>query len=118
MKMHVVLIQQGLLKALKGNQGLLDTMSADEKEEMHVLELRKNLISLGMLDSDGYSYQATAAAASSSDIDSDATKLWHMRLGHMSERGMDVLSKQGLLGSKKTGDLDFVSIVSSGSSAG
>ncbi|KAK3031411.1 hypothetical protein RJ639_037409 [Escallonia herrerae] len=31
---------------------------------------------------------------SSSDIDSDTTKLWHMQLGHMSERGMDVLSKQ------------------------
>ncbi|KAK2994054.1 hypothetical protein RJ640_010683 [Escallonia rubra] len=50
---------------------------------------------------------ATAAAASSSDIYSDTTKLWHMHLGHMSERGMDVLSKQGLLGSKKTGKLDF-----------
>ncbi|KAK2993798.1 hypothetical protein RJ640_027676 [Escallonia rubra] len=48
-----------------------------------------------------------AAAASSYDIDSDTTKLWHMRLGHMSERGMDVLSKQGLLRSKKTGKLDF-----------
>ncbi|KAK3021443.1 hypothetical protein RJ639_045632 [Escallonia herrerae] len=36
-----------------------------------------------------------ATTASSSDIDSDNTKLWHKRLGHMSERGMDVLSKQG-----------------------
>ncbi|KAK3023754.1 hypothetical protein RJ639_044463 [Escallonia herrerae] len=34
MKTRAVLIQQGLLKALKGKQGLLDTMSADEKEEM------------------------------------------------------------------------------------
>ncbi|KAK2965449.1 hypothetical protein RJ640_008243 [Escallonia rubra] len=48
-----------------------------------------------------------AAVASSSDIDFDTTMLWHMHLGHMSERGMDVLSKQGLLGSKKTGKLDF-----------
>ncbi|KAK2988999.1 hypothetical protein RJ640_013990, partial [Escallonia rubra] len=44
---------------------------------------------------------------SSSDIDSDTTKLWHMRLGHMSERGVDVLRKQGLLGSKKTEKLGF-----------
>ncbi|KAK3001855.1 hypothetical protein RJ639_020260 [Escallonia herrerae] len=106
----------------------------------HVPELRKNLISLGTLDSNGCSYRAvggvmrimkgalvvmkglkqnslyllhgstiigTAAAASSSDIDSDTTKLWHMRLGHMSERGMDVLSKQSLLGSKKIGKLNF-----------
>ncbi|KAK2985903.1 hypothetical protein RJ640_008119 [Escallonia rubra] len=50
---------------------------------------------------------AAVAATSSSDIDSDITKLWHIRLGHMSERGMDVLSKQGLLGSKKIGKLDF-----------
>ncbi|KAK2974639.1 hypothetical protein RJ640_020521 [Escallonia rubra] len=33
------------------------------------------------------------ATASSPDIDSHTTKLWHMRLRHMSERGMDVLSK-------------------------
>ncbi|KAK3008763.1 hypothetical protein RJ639_013623 [Escallonia herrerae] len=92
----------------------------------HVPELRKNLISLGTLDSNGCSYRAAggvmrimkgalvgstvtgaARSVSSSDIDSDTTKLWHMRLGHMSERGMDVLSKQGLLGSKKTVKLDF-----------
>ncbi|KAK2994282.1 hypothetical protein RJ640_022935 [Escallonia rubra] len=42
-----------------------------------------------------------ASATSSSDIDSDITKLWHVRLEHMSERGIDVLSKQDLLGSKK-----------------
>ncbi|KAK2973990.1 hypothetical protein RJ640_022713 [Escallonia rubra] len=50
---------------------------------------------------------AVAAAASSSNIDYDATKLWHMRLGHMSERGIDVLRKQGFLGSKQIGKLDF-----------
>ncbi|KAK3011203.1 hypothetical protein RJ639_011565 [Escallonia herrerae] len=94
----------------------------------HFLELRKILISLGTLDSNGCSYRAAggvirimkgtlivmkglkqnslyllqgstvtgaAAAASSSDIDSSTTKLWHIRLGHMSEKGMDVLSKQG-----------------------
>ncbi|KAK2998464.1 hypothetical protein RJ639_023404 [Escallonia herrerae] len=34
MKMRAVLIQQGLLKALKWKQGLSDMMSADEKEDM------------------------------------------------------------------------------------
>ncbi|KAK2975034.1 hypothetical protein RJ640_023931 [Escallonia rubra] len=105
----------------------------------HVPELRKNLISLGMLDSNGCSYRTTggvmrimkgalvvnkgfkqnslyllegstitgaAVVASCSDIDFDTTKLLHMRLGHMSEMGMDVLSKQGLLGSKKTRKLN------------
>ncbi|KAK3007741.1 hypothetical protein RJ639_014050 [Escallonia herrerae] len=189
MKMRAILIQQGLLKALKGKQGLPDTMFNDEKEDMlerdhsalllsfdvgkalmandvackvvrigsiqikmhdgivrtltdvrHVPELRKNLISLGTLDSNGCSYRAAggvmriikgalivmkglkqnslyllqgstvtgaATIALSSNIDSDTTKLWHMHLGHMNERGMDVLSKQGLLGRKKTGKLDF-----------
>ncbi|KAK3028356.1 hypothetical protein RJ639_039814 [Escallonia herrerae] len=107
---------------------------------MHVPQLKKNLISLGTLESNGCSYQGTggvmmimkgalvvikglkqnslyllqgstvtgaAATTSSSDIDSDTTKLWHMRLRHMSERGMDVLSKQGLLDSEKIGKLDF-----------
>ncbi|KAK3043650.1 hypothetical protein RJ639_000066 [Escallonia herrerae] len=55
----------------------------------------------------GNTVSGAAATDSSSDIDSDTTKLWHMRLGHMSERGMDVLSEQGLLGSKKIGKLDF-----------
>ncbi|KAK3003807.1 hypothetical protein RJ639_018965 [Escallonia herrerae] len=87
----------------------------------HVPELRKNLISLGTLDSNGCSYRvvggvmriikgafvvmkglkqnslyllqgstvtgAATVATSSSDVDSDTIKLWHMRVGHMSERG-------------------------------
>ncbi|GJR84705.1 retrovirus-related pol polyprotein from transposon TNT 1-94 [Tanacetum coccineum] len=32
---------------------------------------------------------------------SDLTKLWHMRLGHMSEKGMVILSKRGLLDNHK-----------------
>ncbi|KAK3012115.1 hypothetical protein RJ639_010588 [Escallonia herrerae] len=204
MKMRVVLIQQGMLKALKEKQGLPDTISDDEKEDMleraHSAMLLKDcperkgkkkdtsktadagvvednsngadvlLVTISSSDGEwildtGCSYlmcpnrdwfvtyhsfdggkvlmgnnvaygvmrimkgalvvmkglkqnslyllqgstvtRAVAAAASSSDIDSDTTELWHMRLGHMSERGVDVLSKQGLLGSKKIGKLDF-----------
>ncbi|KAK2985063.1 hypothetical protein RJ640_022941 [Escallonia rubra] len=121
---------------IRMHDGIVRTLT----DVRHVPELRKNLISLGTLDSNGCSYRAAgrvmrimkgalvmmkglkqnslylskrstvtgaAATASSSDIDSNTTKLWHMCLGHMSERGMDVLSKQGLLGSKKIGKLDF-----------
>ncbi|KAG8475483.1 hypothetical protein CXB51_032327 [Gossypium anomalum] len=72
----------------------------------HIPELKRNLISLGTLDSKGYRYTAEsggftvtgdAATASSSLSDDDITKLWHMRLGHMSENGMVELSKRGLL---------------------
>ncbi|GAV58760.1 gag_pre-integrs domain-containing protein [Cephalotus follicularis] len=44
---------------------------------------------------------------SSSVSDSYDTKLWHMRLGHMSEKGMNNLSKRGLLGGNSVGKLDF-----------
>jgi len=51
---------------------------------------------------------SVAAVASSSQVDDDnMTTLWHMRLGHMSERGMAELSRRGLLGSRKTGSLQF-----------
>ncbi|KAK3036404.1 hypothetical protein RJ639_030003 [Escallonia herrerae] len=81
---------------IKMHDGIVRTLT----DVRHVPELRKILIYLGTLDSNGCSYRAgntvtgPAVATSSSDIDSDTTKLWHMRLGHISERGMNVLSKQ------------------------
>ncbi|KAK2967016.1 hypothetical protein RJ640_003372 [Escallonia rubra] len=51
--------------------------------------------------------EVAVSTTSSSDIDFDTTQLWHMRLGHTSKRDMNVLSRQGLLGSKKIGKLDF-----------
>ena len=39
----------------------------------------------------------TGAAAVSISSDDDITKLWHMRLGHMGEKGLTLLSKRGLL---------------------
>jgi len=49
----------------------------------------------------------SVAMSSSNDLDSDTTRLWHMRLGYMSERGMTILSKRGLLCDQKTGSLNF-----------
>jgi len=46
-----------------------------------------------------------AVCRTSSDVDN--TKLWHIRLGHVSEHGMTILSKKGCLGSAGTGKLDF-----------
>ena len=37
----------------------------------------------------------------------DLTQLWHMRLGHMSEKGMMILQKQQLLGNQKLDELKF-----------
>ncbi|KAG8503196.1 hypothetical protein CXB51_001204 [Gossypium anomalum] len=61
----------------------------------HVPELKRNLILLSALDSKVYKYTAESgvlkiskAVASSSLSDDDITKLWHMRLGYMSENSM------------------------------
>ncbi|VVA24985.1 PREDICTED: Retrovirus-related Pol poly from transposon [Prunus dulcis] len=56
-------------------------------------KLRKNLISLETLDKN-----VTGGAAVSTSKDSDdETQLWHLRLGHMSERGMQELHNRKLL---------------------
>ncbi|GJR53654.1 transposable element [Tanacetum coccineum] len=100
----------------------------------HVPELKKNLISLGTLDSIGCDYRGRggvlkvskgtlvvmkgektnglyllkgstitgAVRVSSSSINLDSTKLWHVCLGHMSERGMMELRKQAVHQTKGT----------------
>lgn len=106
----------------------------------HVPHMTKNLISLSVLDSKGFSFRgeggelciskgssvvlkgakhgtlyilqgstltgsAAANVASSEDRRSDMTKLWHFRLGHMSEKGMQILSKRNLLEGHKVTSL-------------
>jgi len=104
----------------------------------HVPELKKNLISLGELDTLGWRWsggdgkikvthgamtvikgtkvgnlywmQGNAVAgkgAANVARDEDSTALWHMRLGHMSEKGLCELHKQGLLKGVKSCKLDF-----------
>ncbi|XP_052296995.1 uncharacterized mitochondrial protein AtMg00300-like [Citrus sinensis] len=43
----------------------------------------------------------------STSVTRDKTKLWHMRLAHISERGLKELSNQGLLGDDKVTSLKF-----------
>ncbi|KAG6434403.1 hypothetical protein SASPL_106035 [Salvia splendens] len=101
------------------------------KDVRYVPQLKKNLFSLGALESKGlvvmmrdgilkatsgallmlkgvrknnlYYYQGStvvgivATATSSNKKDAEATKLWHLRLGHAGERSLQILAKQGLL---------------------
>uniref|UniRef100_A0A2N9EIR8 CCHC-type domain-containing protein n=1 Tax=Fagus sylvatica TaxID=28930 RepID=A0A2N9EIR8_FAGSY len=118
------IIGMGTIK-IKMSDGVVRTL----EEVRHIPDMRKNLISLGTLDSKGYSYKSengimkvskgamivmtgqkissnvykllgntilggVAVVAESED---DDTLLWHMRLGHMSERGMRELHKRNLL---------------------
>ena len=43
----------------------------------------------------------------SSTMSEQETKLWHMRLGHLSEKGMNVLSNKGVFDEKKLRVLPF-----------
>jgi gag-polypeptide of LTR copia-type/GAG-pre-integrase domain len=59
-----------------------------------------------------YFLQGSTVTGSTAIVDSgttsdDVMKLWHMRLGHMSERGMTILSKRDLLCGQCTSRLDF-----------
>jgi hypothetical protein len=105
---------------------------------IHVPELRKSLISLGVLDTGGYKsivqggvmkvYKGILLVMKAkkvgnmfmlegrtesdhativSENDNDSVRLWHQRLGHMSERGLKVLSDRKLLPSLKSLKLDF-----------
>uniref|UniRef100_A0A2N9EGT6 CCHC-type domain-containing protein n=1 Tax=Fagus sylvatica TaxID=28930 RepID=A0A2N9EGT6_FAGSY len=128
------IIGMGTIK-IKMSDGVVRTL----EEVRHIPDMRKNLISLGTLDSKGYSYKSengimkvskgamvvmtgqkissnvykllgntilggVAAVAESED---DDTLLWHMRLGHISERGMRELHKRNLLTGIKSCKLDF-----------
>ncbi|KAG8474528.1 hypothetical protein CXB51_031383 [Gossypium anomalum] len=53
--------------------------------------LDSGTIKIKMFDRVGSTITGDAAVASSSLLDDDITKLWHMRLGHMSENGMKSL---------------------------
>ena len=49
----------------------------------------------------------TGALKVSTDLNDEATKLWHMRLGHAGEKSKQALTKQGLLKAIKTCKLEF-----------
>ncbi|KAL6333048.1 hypothetical protein AAG906_022717 [Vitis piasezkii] len=90
-----------------------------------------NLISVGTLDKNGYTFSRSggvlrvskgALVVMKGDSDmrftlmgssvlgakkDNCTELWHRRLGHMSEKGLSILSKQGLLSGAETGKLKF-----------
>ncbi|KAG8489614.1 hypothetical protein CXB51_017589 [Gossypium anomalum] len=65
------------------------------KGPLVVMKGQRKTVKLYVLQ--GFNITGDAAVASSSLSDDDITKLWHIRLGHMSENGMVELSKRGLL---------------------
>lgn len=138
-------VRIGLIR-IKMYDGIVRTLT----DVRYAPELRKNLIFLGMLDSNDCTYKAEcgllkvlkstlvvmkglkkndiyllqgstvtgAIAISTSYLDSDIIRLWHMRLGHISERSITVLNKHNLLSGQNTRNWTFMNIVFLGSSVG
>ena len=108
----------------------------DIRNVRYVSEPRRNLISLGTVDQSGCSIKAkngelqvtkngivimkgirrnglyVLIGSSSSpgvivSVTIDKTKLWHIRLAHMSENGLKELGKEGLISSDQISSLEF-----------
>lgn len=56
---------------------------------------------------DGDTIEGHVIIAESSVLDEEVTKLWHMRLGHIGDRGLLELNRRGLLGDCNIGKVGF-----------
>ncbi|KAJ4715305.1 Retrovirus-related Pol polyprotein from transposon TNT 1-94 [Melia azedarach] len=106
---HVPLMTKNLISL-----SMLDNKGFSFQGESGVLHVCKgsNVVLKGVKYGTLYFLQgstlSSSVAVASSEIDKDnITKLWHMRLGHMSARGMQILSKGDLLCGQKIKDLEF-----------
>ncbi|KAJ4702606.1 Retrovirus-related Pol polyprotein from transposon TNT 1-94 [Melia azedarach] len=106
---HVPLMTKNLISL-----SMLDNKGFSFQGEGGVLHVCKgsNVVLKGVKRDTLYFLQgsmlSSSVAVASSEIDKDnMTKLWHMRLGHMSARGMQILSKWDLLCGHKVKDLEF-----------
>ncbi|KAG8492015.1 hypothetical protein CXB51_015325 [Gossypium anomalum] len=121
---------------LKNHDGSIQVLT----DVHYVPSLKKNLISLGTLESKGltiflrdgllkvvareltmmkgtrrnnlYFLNGSIVIGSTStvsvkDVDSEATRLWHIRLGHVGEKTLQTLAKQGLLKGENSCKLEF-----------
>ncbi|KAJ4721050.1 Retrovirus-related Pol polyprotein from transposon TNT 1-94 [Melia azedarach] len=109
MSRHVPLMTKNLISL-----SMLDNKGFSFQGEGGVLHVCKgsNVVLKGVKRGTLYFLQgstlSSSVAIASSEIDKDnMTKLWHMRLGHMSARGMQILSKGDLLCGHKIKDLEF-----------
>ena len=62
---------------------------------LFIMKSQKTFTDLYVLQ--GYMVTGDATVTTPSLLDDNVTRLWHMRLGHMSENGMTKLSRKGLL---------------------
>lgn len=92
--------------------GTLDKAGYTYKVENRVMKIYKgSLLKLkGVLENGLYVLQGSTSANYShsvTDPNSKLSVLWHRRLGHISQKGLMELQKQGLLGKDKVVDIPF-----------
>ncbi|GJY42902.1 retrotransposon protein, putative, ty1-copia subclass [Tanacetum coccineum] len=118
---------------------IMDSECSYHMTPRYIPELKRNLISLGTLEKEGFTVKlqsgkvkvingstvvlsgirrdncvyslgshAMACELNASVEEKDSiAQVWHKRLGHINEAGLQVLEKQGLFGKKSLGKLDF-----------
>lgn len=92
--------------------GILDENGFNIKVEACTMKVVKGSMVLmkGLRKNGLYILQAKTVIGQDSSVQDKATArtwLWHRRLGHISDRGLQELEKQGLLGSEKLTKLGF-----------
>ncbi|XP_038904504.1 uncharacterized protein LOC120090876 [Benincasa hispida] len=90
-----------IISALRTRELVTDKKDypSGEGNVRYVPLLKRNLISLGMLDAIGCEYKGAYVATTNEITEAD---VWHKRLSHISAKGLEVLSKQGILPKGKT----------------
>ncbi|KAH9727035.1 Integrase catalytic domain-containing protein [Citrus sinensis] len=89
---------------------MFDEMVRELKEVRFVPTLKKNLISVGTLEANGYKVtieDGIMKFTHGAMVILDTTKLWHVRLGHAGEKSLQTLMRHGLLQGTKTCKLNF-----------
>lgn len=70
--------------------------------------LKGSLISLKVVINDFYILQGSAnKIATNVEQSLDSATIWHRRLGHISEKCLNILAKQGVFGNEFLGSLIF-----------
>ncbi|GJZ42293.1 retrovirus-related pol polyprotein from transposon TNT 1-94 [Tanacetum coccineum] len=76
----------------------------------YIPELKRNLISLGTLDREGYTVKLQNERVKLVLVynkKESLAQVWHKRLGHISEAGLHELERRDVLGNKGLGKLEF-----------
>ncbi|KAH9718762.1 hypothetical protein KPL71_022343 [Citrus sinensis] len=102
--------------------GTLDQIGCSIKVESGVMKVVRGSIVVmkGNKQNGLYVLQGTAVTGDvsiSASLGLDKTLIWHLRLGHMSEKGLKILEKQGVLGDDKLGSLEFCEVCVLGKSS-